>query len=115
MASKIKVALADALRAVPTADGALFQELFQHGSLSLEMYRPEKIDLQKPHSRDEVYVVARGSGQFWLEGERVDFAAGDFLFVAAGRAHRFENFSDDFAVWVIFYGPEGGERTIATD
>ena len=28
---------------------------------------------------------------------------------AAGVEHRFENFSDDFAVWVFFYGPEGGE------
>ena len=26
--------------------------------------------------------------------------------------HRFEDFSDDFAVWVIFYGPEGGEASI---
>jgi hypothetical protein len=25
--------------------------------------------------------------------------------------HYFENFSDDFAVWVIFYGPDGGEKT----
>jgi hypothetical protein len=24
--------------------------------------------------------------------------------------HRFENFTDDFGTWVIFYGPEGGER-----
>jgi len=23
--------------------------------------------------------------------------------------HRFEEFSNDFAVWVFFYGPEGGE------
>ena len=23
--------------------------------------------------------------------------------------HRFEEFSDDFLVWVFFYGPEGGE------
>jgi hypothetical protein len=30
--------------------------------------------------------------------------------------HRFENFSDDLALWVFFYGPEGGEaqRTQAT-
>ena len=28
---------------------------------------------------------------------------------AAGTAHRFENFTDDLAVWVLFYGPEGGE------
>jgi hypothetical protein len=24
--------------------------------------------------------------------------------------HYFENFSDDFATWVIFYGEEGGEK-----
>jgi hypothetical protein len=25
--------------------------------------------------------------------------------------HHFENFSDDFATWVIFYGPDGGEKS----
>ena len=29
---------------------------------------------------------------------------------AAGVVHRFEGFSEDFLVWVFFYGPEGGER-----
>ena len=31
------------------------------------------------------------------------------LFVPAGVEHRFEDFTDDLAVWVVFYGPEGGE------
>jgi len=31
------------------------------------------------------------------------------IFVAAGQVHRFELFSSDFAVWVVFYGPEGGD------
>jgi hypothetical protein len=31
------------------------------------------------------------------------------MFVAAGVEHRFEDFTDDLAVWVMFYGPEGGE------
>jgi len=35
--------------------------------------------------------------------------AGDFLCALAGAERRFDNFSDDLAVWVIFYGPEGGE------
>jgi hypothetical protein len=26
--------------------------------------------------------------------------------------HRFEGFSHDFATWVIFYGPLGGEKNI---
>lgn len=33
----------------------------------------------------------------------------DVRFVPAGVVHRFEEFTDDFAVWVVFYGPEGGE------
>jgi mannose-6-phosphate isomerase-like protein (cupin superfamily) len=37
------------------------------------------------------------------------FGPGDLLFVPAGVVHRFEDFTDDLAVWVIFYGPEGGE------
>jgi hypothetical protein len=24
--------------------------------------------------------------------------------------HRFEEFTDDFYTWVIFYGPDGGEK-----
>ena len=35
---------------------------------------------------------------------------GEALFVPAGVEHRFEDFTDDFAAWVVFYGPEGGER-----
>jgi hypothetical protein len=31
------------------------------------------------------------------------------LFVAADQPHRFEDFSEDFAAWVFFYGPDGGE------
>jgi mannose-6-phosphate isomerase-like protein (cupin superfamily) len=37
------------------------------------------------------------------------FGPGDVLFVPAGVEHHFENFTDDLATWVIFYGPEGGE------
>jgi mannose-6-phosphate isomerase-like protein (cupin superfamily) len=40
---------------------------------------------------------------------RLRFSPGDLLFVWAGVEHRFEEFTDDLAVWVVFYGPEGGE------
>lgn len=86
-----------------------FLKLFEHGTLTVEIYKPEKVDLQQPHSRDEVYVVVSGTGEFMNDGERTTFAPGDFLFVPAGVEHRFENFTDDFSTWVIFYGPEGGE------
>lgn len=90
--------------------GNLFLEVFNHGTLSVEVYKPEKEDLQKPHERDEIYVIISGSGIFFKDGEETAFNAGDFLFVKAGAEHRFKNFSDDFATWVFFYGPKGGEK-----
>lgn len=89
---------------------ALFVELFKHGSLSVEFYKPQQIDHQQPHDRDEVYVVVSGHGVFLNGDQRCDFKPGDFLFVPAGVVHRFEDFSEDFATWVIFYGPVGGEH-----
>lgn len=104
------ITIAEARKTVPTKDGKLYAGLFRHGTLEIEIYAPKKIDLQKPHSRDEVYVVVSGSGWFAVKGNRVRFAAGDILFAAAGEEHRFEDFTDDFVTWVVFYGPEGGER-----
>ena len=90
-------------------DGVWNMEAFRHGTLSLEIFAPKTADYQTPHAQDELYVVIRGSGEFVKEGQRCVFQAGDALFVEAGKEHRFENFSDDFVTWVIFYGPPGGE------
>ncbi len=86
-----------------------FVQLLTHGTLSVEMYQPLGQDHQTPHTRDEIYVVVSGSGEFVKGGVRQSFQTGELLFVPAGVEHRFENFSDDFATWVMFYGPEGGE------
>lgn len=86
-----------------------FVELFKHGSLVVEIYKPIGVDRQKPHTRDEVYVVISGKGVFLNGGERRPFEAGEVLFVPAHAEHRFEEFSEDFSTWVFFYGPEGGE------
>ncbi|HEY0143226.1 MAG TPA: cupin domain-containing protein [Thermoanaerobaculia bacterium] len=95
---------------LPTAEGKRFIQAFHHGTLEVEVYAPRGVDPQQPHTRDEAYVIVSGSGTF-VHGERRDrFAAGDFLFAEAGVVHRFEEFTDDLVVWVIFYGPEGGER-----
>ena len=75
----------------------------------VELYAPRGHDPRTPHTRDEIYVVASGRGTFFDGSSRVSFQSGDLLFVAAGVPHRFEAFSDDLAVWVMFYGPEGGE------
>jgi mannose-6-phosphate isomerase-like protein (cupin superfamily) len=104
-----KVGFQEALAKLPGAAGERFVTLFTHGSLQLEIYAPRGFDPQKPHTRDEVYIVVAGHGEYVCEGARQRFEPGDFLFAAAGEAHWFERFSDDFAVWVLFYGPEGGE------
>jgi mannose-6-phosphate isomerase-like protein (cupin superfamily) len=90
----------------------LFLELFNHGTLSVEVYKPLKEDLQKPHDRDEAYIIISGSGEFLNGGTTISFLPGDFLFVAAGVEHRFLNFTSDFSTWVLFYGPKGGESSI---
>jgi mannose-6-phosphate isomerase-like protein (cupin superfamily) len=95
---------------LPGPAGERFVELFRHGTLSVELYAPREHDPQSPHSRDEVYVVAHGSGWFRNGDQRHGFGPGDVLFVPAGVVHRFEEFSPDLAVWVFFYGPEGGEK-----
>ena len=84
--------------------------LFVHGSLKLMLYTPVGVDNQIPHDRDEVYFVARGSGQFQLGDSRFAFGPGDVIFVPAGAEHRFVEFTDDLATWVMFYGPTGGEE-----
>src|ERR1051325_8952563 len=84
------------------AGGREFVELFRHGTLAVEFYRPQGVDRQKPHTRDEVYVVVSGSGTFVCAGERRAFAAGEVLFAAAGGEHNFEGFSDAFAPWGFF-------------
>ncbi len=103
-----RMTMAAAQAAVRQGNGR-FAELFAHGSLSVEFYQPPGVDLQQPHTRDEVYVIATGRGEFVHQGQRREFEAGEVLFVPAGAIHRFENFTADFGAWVFFYGPEGGE------
>ena len=104
------IQLKDALSHVPGPGGQRFAELFRHGTLSLEIYAPKGNDPQGPHTRDEVYIVVTGRGDFVFAEQRATFGPGDFLFAPAGVVHRFEKFTDDLVVWVLFYGPEGGEN-----
>ena len=98
-----------ALERVSTSEGKVYGILLEHGTLELGYYTPDGVDPQDPHDRDEVYVVKSGSGYFVVEDDRQPFGPGDALFVPAFVVHRFEDFTDDFAAWVVFYGPTGGE------
>lgn len=98
-------------RAVPVPVGQRSSLIMEHGSMSVRLYSPEEIDTQSPHEQDEVYVVVKGVGWFVNGSCRHRFSAGDILFVPAGVQHRFEDFKGNLTVWVIFYGPKGGELT----
>lgn len=102
--------IADAIKAVDEAADGEYSVLLEHGSMQLGCYRPDRTDDQTPHEQDEIYIVQSGSGTFRIGDETRAFAPGDALFVRAGIEHRFEEFSTDFAAWVIFYGPAGGEE-----
>ena len=104
-----RVSVAEAMARLPGPEGERFAEVLKHGSLVVEIYAPRGHDPQTPHTRDEVYVVVQGEGFFVNGPSRAPFGPGDVLFVPAGVVHRFEDFTDDLAVWVFFYGPEGGE------
>lgn len=89
--------------------GEPYSVALSRGSLELGFYSPIDVDRQEPHDQDEVYVVLRGRGRF-LNGDTVtEFSAGDALFVPAGVEHRFLDFSEETEMWVVFYGPSGGE------
>ena len=94
----------------PDAKGRRYAEMLTHGSMRLGLYAPRGFDPQKPHEQDELYLVVHGTGTFVHGGERTPFGPGDAPFAAAGVERRSEDFSDDFATWVVFWGPPGGEQ-----
>ncbi|WP_338870098.1 hypothetical protein WBJ53_21855 [Spirosoma sp. SC4-14] len=58
--------------------------------------------------------LRRGHGLFNYAGTKMLFKPGDLLVVPAGVEYRFEDFTEDFATWVLFYGPIDAEALMAT-
>lgn len=95
-----------------------FSMLFERGEVSLTLWAPRAVDTQKPHDRDEIYIISSGEGVFCRGRESVEFKAGDALFVPAGIEHRFERFSANFRTWVVFYGAtrkSDGEKNVTSE
>ncbi len=114
----LKTSLSDLLATIPGApsaqwpSGERYALGFSHGSMSVGVYAPVGGDPQQPHRRDELYIIQTGTGDLLIDGTRHAFAPGDVFFVGAGVAHRFENFSEGFSTWVVFWGPAGGEPAV---
>jgi mannose-6-phosphate isomerase-like protein (cupin superfamily) len=101
--------LADAQARIPGPAGEHAVGLMRRGTLDLKLSCPVRPNVQAPHEQDEIYVIVRGRGVLVHDGRRDPCEAGDLAFVAAGTEHHFEDFTDDLAVWVVFFGPQGGE------
>lgn len=106
----LKVSLNDVLSKIPGKNGEQYALGMRNGTMRLLVYAPRGKDDQQPHKQDEVYIVVSGKGTFVCGDKKVEFAPNDVLFVPAGVKHHFENFTDDFVTWVVFYGVEGGEK-----
>ena len=78
-------------------------EPFRKGHVSLVFFAPKGQDYQTFHDEDEFYFIVRGNGSLIIDGVSKAFQAGDVFFVPARVPHRFENFSDDFATWAVFF------------
>jgi mannose-6-phosphate isomerase-like protein (cupin superfamily) len=103
------ISLAHAQTLIPGPGGEQFAILLQRGTLDVALSLPPRPNQQTPHAQDEIYAIIRGRGVLFHDGKRDPFESGDLLFVAAGTEHRFEDFSEDLAVWRVFYGAQGGE------
>ena len=84
-------------------DGVWFTNAFTKSNFELEFFAPRGNDYQTPHEKDEFYIIVSGSADLLKENETVSCRLGDAIFVGAGEPHHFENISDDFATWVIFF------------
>lgn len=78
-------------------------EPFKKENVSLAFFAPRSNDYQTFHEEDEFYFIARGNGELIIGNKTFSFEAGDAFFVPARVAHHFENFTDDFATWAIFF------------
>jgi len=109
MSRSCVIRLRDAQEAIPGPAGERAVLVLKRGTLDVKLSLPVPPNEQTPHTQDEIYVVIRGRGVLVHDGRRDPFEAGDLLFVAAGIAHHYEDFTSDLALWRVFYGPPGGE------
>lgn len=111
-------------RVRPNDPGHPSARVMAHGSMEVRWYQPVDGRQHAPHDRDELYFIVSGTATFCrgleagpfdedklglLGMDRIGVHPGEVLFVPAGAEHWFEEQSPEFAVWAIFYGPEGGE------
>ncbi len=86
-------------------EGTDLVNLSKYGNLTFDIYKPRGVDRQRPHDKDEIYIVISGKGTLNCNNQRTNCNPGDILFVPAGMEHNFEGFSNDFCTWAVFSKP----------
>jgi mannose-6-phosphate isomerase-like protein (cupin superfamily) len=103
------IRLVEAQGAIPGPAGEHAVVVLRRGPLDVALSKPLRPSQQMPHLQDEIYFIVRGQGVLFHDGKRDRFESGDLLFVAAGIEHQIEDISENFVMWRVFYGPNGGE------
>ncbi|SJZ68161.1 cupin domain-containing protein [Consotaella salsifontis] len=109
----MKASLADLLSQISAQHGSPAKQAiaqgFAHGTMSLSLYTPRQGERQEARDQDAVFIIASGSAEIDLDCASMSVKMGDAVFARAGKEHRFSDMSEDFAAWVMLWGPTGGE------
>lgn len=99
------------LKAAQAKGERLYHEFLRVPAMSGGLYvlKAGSVDPQKPHDEDEVYVIMAGRGRFRCEGEEIDVAPGQTIYVPAHDEHRFFDIAEDLEI-LVFFAPAEIER-----
>ncbi|MDA0262887.1 MAG: cupin domain-containing protein [Chloroflexi bacterium] len=88
-------------------NGELYHEFLRASRLSVGLYvlPAGAVDPQAPHTEDEVYHIASGSGMIEVAGEHRPVGAGSVIYVDAHVDHRFHSITEELKVVVVFAPP----------
>ena len=71
-------------------------------SVGLYMLAAGAVDLQEPHTEDEVYYVISGCGFIQVDQQSRPVEAGSLVFVKANVEHHFHTITENLKILVIF-------------
>ena len=71
-------------------------------SAGLYMLAAGAVDMQEPHTEDEVYYIISGRGLIQVGDESHPVEAGTLVYVKANADHRFHTITEDLRVLVLF-------------
>src|SRR5436305_3177785 len=96
----------------PTGEPRHWAENLRTADLSVGTYSVplDGVDLQQPHTEDEIYVVISGRAELQTPTEKVAVGPSSVIYVPAGEPHRFVNLIEPLTVLVVFAPPEGSRR-----